>query len=115
MHREKRHSHNRRLHSSIFSANGYYSQTAIPPNRPKIEKPLTEMTKEELIARFQGVVARRGTYKIEGNKLTRRDMANTTPNLEGTDQVQVFRIEGDVLILGNTDPADKALDAMSAF
>ena len=72
-----------------------------------MDKPVKDMTKEELVARFDNVIARRGTYKVEGNKLTRRDVVHTNPTTEGTDGVQTFRIEGDVLILGNTDPVNK--------
>lgn len=91
----------------VFTGNGYFSQSAIPTGRPKINKPLKDMTKEELLARFANVLARRGTYKIDGNKLTRRDIAHTDPNQEGMDAIQTFRIEADVVILGNTDPANK--------
>jgi hypothetical protein len=91
-----------------MTANGYFSQVAIPRGRPKVDKPVKDMTREELVARFDNVIARRGTYKVEGNKHTRRDVVHTDPKTEGTEAVQTFRIEGDVLVLGNTDPANKA-------
>jgi hypothetical protein len=94
----------------MFSANGYFSGVTVPSGRPKITKPVREMTREELLARFERVVARRGTYRIEGNKLLRHDVTNINPNVEGTDAVQVFRIEGDILIIGNADPKSKAED-----
>ncbi len=37
----------------IFSADGYFSQTVIPTGRNKLKKPLEDMTKEELLNRFQ--------------------------------------------------------------
>ena len=37
---------------TVFSADGFYSQTAIPTGRAKLDKPLTEYTKEELFSRF---------------------------------------------------------------
>jgi hypothetical protein len=52
--------------SVIFSANGYFSQTGLPAGRPKLNKELGAMTKEELLARFQHVDAWRGTYTIVG-------------------------------------------------
>jgi len=92
----------------ILSADGFFSQTAIPSGRPKVDKPLQELTKDELISRFNQVVGRRGTYTIVGNRLTRHDIANTNPSGEGGEQIQLFRIEGDLLILTTPDPASKA-------
>jgi hypothetical protein len=43
---------------------------------------------------------------VSGNTLTRRIISHTNPNLEGTEFVQEFRIEGDLLIL--TTPGSKA-------
>jgi len=84
---------------AIYSANGYFSQIGIPTGRPRIAKPLGEMAKEELIARFRNVIAWRGTYRVSGDTLTRRAVAHTDPMDEGSDLVQRFRITGDTLIL----------------
>ncbi len=83
----------------LFSADGHYSQTTIPAGREKLNKPLQEMTKEELLNRFVGVRAVYGTYTVTGNKLTRKNITLTNPNDEGKDFIQMFRFEGDVLIL----------------
>jgi hypothetical protein len=91
----------------IISANGYYSQISIPTGRPKVDKPLAQMTKEELVARFDRVEARRGRYTVKGNVLTRRYDAGADPNQEGTEAGQLFRIEGDMLILSSADPKQK--------
>jgi len=91
----------------IMTADGFFSQTAIPTGRPKSTKPLRDMTKEELLARFNNVVGRHGTYSVSGNRLTRHDLSNTNPNNEGMSQVQLFKIEGDVLILSNPDTTKK--------
>ncbi len=88
----------------IFSADGFFSQSSIPTGRPKIDKPLDQMTKEELVQRFNRLETRRGTYTISGNRLTRKNIASSNPDQEGTDQVQLFRIEGDMLILLSADP-----------
>jgi Lipocalin-like domain len=90
----------------IFSADGYYSQTVIPTGRNKLKKPLEDMTKEELLNRFQLLFAWRGTYTVSGNTLTRRIISHSNPNVEGTELAQEFRIEGDLLIL--TVPGSKA-------
>jgi hypothetical protein len=92
---------------AIYSANGYFSQTAIPTGRPTIDKSLTDMTKEELLARFQGVSASHGTYTVSGNRLTRKSLTNITPTLEGAELIQVFRIAGDTLILTSPNPASR--------
>jgi hypothetical protein len=91
----------------IMTSDGFYSQTAIPTGRPKNSKPLKDMTKDELLARFNNIVARRGTFTVSGNRLTRTDVAHTDPNTEGMSQVQLFKIEGDVLILTNPDTTKK--------
>jgi len=90
----------------IFSADGYYSQTVIPTGRNKLKKPLEDMTKEELLNRFQLLFAWQGTYTVSGNTLTRRIISHSNPNIEGTELVQGFRIEGDLLILAG--PGSKA-------
>ena len=94
---------------TIYSADGFYSQTAIPTGRPKVTKPLAEYTKEELLARFTNAEARRGRYTISGNTLTRTYVSNLNPNNEaGPPQVQRFRIEGDVLILTSVSPGNRS-------
>jgi len=93
----------------IFSANGYFSQTTLPPGRPKLAKPLQDMTREELLARFQGVQARRGTYAVNGTKLIRIDVATLEPEEAAFELVQEFRVEGDVLTLISTAPNSKAV------
>jgi hypothetical protein len=94
---------------TIFSSNGYYTQIAIPSGRPKVEKPLTDYTKEELLARFNRAEARRGRYTVSGNTLTRTYVATLNPSDEGRDpQVQRFRIEGDVLILTSTTAGNRS-------
>ena len=67
---------------TIFSADGFYSQTAIPTGRPKVTKPLADYTKEELLARFDRAEARRGQYTISGNTLTRTYVSSLNPNSE---------------------------------
>lgn len=92
---------------AIYSANGHFSQIAIPTGRPISDKPLTDMTKEELLVRFQGASASRGTYTISGNRLTRKSLSNLNPAQEGRDLVQVFRLAGDTLILSSPNPASR--------
>jgi hypothetical protein len=94
---------------TIFSADGFYSQTAIPTGRAKVDKPLADYTKEELLARFNRSEARRGKYTVSGNTLTRTYESSLNPSDEGrAPQVQRFRIEGDVLILTSPSPTNKS-------
>ena len=83
----------------IFTADGHYSQNAFPAGREKITKPLKDITKEEILKGLEGATAVYGTYTIAGNKLTRKTIINIDPNREGTELAQMFRFEGDVLIL----------------
>ena len=92
----------------IISADGYYAQTVIPMGRKMVEKALDKMTKEELLDRVQRLIARFGTYRSVGNMLILHDVSHSDPNEEGSEKVQMFRIEGDVLILTNPVPGDKA-------
>ena len=91
----------------LFSADGHYSQTTIPAGREKLDKPLQEMTKEELLNRFDGVRATYGAYTIAGNKLARKYITILNPNEEGKDMVQIFRFEGDTLILTSATAENK--------
>jgi hypothetical protein len=89
----------------IFSNDGFFTMTILPADRPKSDKPLRELTKDELIVRYERLVARRGPYRIEGNRLIRNDAAHHNPNLVGRDVIDLWRIEGDTLIL--SDPKGK--------
>jgi hypothetical protein len=83
----------------LFSADGHFAQTVTPSGRPKSDKPLQDMTREELLARFQGLQARFGAYTVAGDRLTRRNIAHVNPGAEGSQETQVFRIDHDLLIL----------------
>jgi hypothetical protein len=91
----------------IFSADGHFTQIAIPTGRAKVNKPVDQMTREELVARFNRVEARGGSYTVAGNRLTRKNERHGDPNQEGTDAVQLFRVEGDTLVLSSADPKQK--------
>jgi hypothetical protein len=93
---------------TIFTADGFWSQMIIPPHRPKIDKPLEQLTKEELIARFGQMEARYGTYKISGNRITAVQVANGDPNREGSITVQLFRLDGDILVFSNPQNKNEA-------
>ena len=83
----------------IFAADGHYSQTGFPTGREKVKKPVKEMTREELVDRFDGVLSSYGTYTVTGSKLTRTVLQHLNPASQGTDIIQEFRLEGDTLRL----------------
>jgi len=94
---------------TIFAADGFYAQIAIPANRPKVSKPLADHTKDELLNRFRNVEARRGRYTVKGDTLTRTYVASVNPNSEGQPaQAQRFRIDGEVLILTSLAAGNKS-------
>jgi len=94
---------------TVFTADGFYSQIAIPTGRSKVDKPLAGYTKEELLGRFDRAEARRGHYTVSGNTLTRTYDMTLNPNDEGrAPQVQRFRIEGGMLVLTSPSPTNKS-------
>jgi hypothetical protein len=86
----------------VFSAEGHFAQASNPAGREKLDKPMKEMTKEELLNRFEFIQSSYGDYSIGGNVLTRKQISNANPNSEGKDFSQRFRFEGDLLILNST-------------
>ena len=91
----------------IFGGDGYYMSSALPADRPKVNKPLAEMSREELLARFAEVRVQRGVYSVSGDRLITQRLASLDPNEESARIVRVFRIEGDVLTFNAPDPALK--------
>lgn len=85
---------------AIFSADGRFMQTAVFTGRKKDKKAIKDMSKEELLERYERVVVRYGTYKLSGDKLVRKDLFHSDPNTEGRETDQTIRFEGDMIILG---------------
>ena len=95
----------------LFGPDGQFAQAVLPANRPKLdparlaeaeerhESGIARMTREELLARFEHVQAAHGTYTVSGNVVSRKHLADLDPNLEGTEEIQEFRIDGGALIL----------------
>jgi hypothetical protein len=92
----------------IFSADGHYAQVGIPSGRAKLNKPLQDLTKEELLNIFAGVNCHYGSYAVTGTTLTRKYLSQTNPNLEGTEIKQTWKIEGELLILSGTTNKSEA-------
>jgi hypothetical protein len=73
----------------------------IPPGRTKIDKPVEQLSREELVERFGKIEARYGIYSISGDRLTSIQKSNANPNLEGSVINQIVRMDGEILVLRN--------------
>lgn len=89
------------MHTSflIFSPDGFYSATNMDRGRPKLDRPTAELSRDELLARFASVVARRGRYTVSGDTVTRHIDAHSEPSLEGLADREAFSWRGDTLVL----------------
>ena len=85
----------------IFS-DGYYVQFTAAAGRAKIDTPRTQMTKEQLVER-SNMQGQYGTYRVAGNKVTRKIVSAAAPNNEGREVMAEFRVEGDTLIVTGTN------------
>lgn len=85
----------------LIYRDGHYVQFAAAANRAKGNTPRPEMTKEQLVERYN-LQGQYGTYRVAGNKLTRRSISAALPDNEGRETTSDFRIEGDTLIVTAT-------------
>jgi hypothetical protein len=85
----------------LIYRDGHYVQFAAAANRAKGNTPRAEMTKEQLVERYN-LQGQYGTYRVAGNKLTRRTISAALPDNEGRENASDFRIEGDTLIVTAT-------------
>lgn len=95
----------------LLGEDRWFSQTHLPKGRERIGKPMEEFTKEDFLKAFKNVGAARGTYTVEGNKFTRKHVADIDPNLVGSEQVREFSLEGDTLTLRGSEPAGVKVEA----
>ena len=91
----------------MVSEEGYFIYTAIPSNRPKVNKPLDQLTREELLDRFRGVSVRRGTWTMSGNRWSNIELGTENPNIEGREVVRIWKIEHNELVLSSPDVKNK--------
>lgn len=91
----------------INTADGHFSVIQVATNRPKLNKELSQMTRDELSKQLEGLNVRGGTYTISGNRVTRHYTVSLSPIRENTDDVFVYKIDGDALMLTFADPTDK--------
>jgi hypothetical protein len=83
----------------ILGEDGWFSQTQLPTGRKPAGKPLEQFTVDDYVKSYGGVGAARGTYSVDGDRLTRKHVADIDPGLVGhTDNAQ-FTLEGETLTL----------------
>jgi len=80
---------------------GYYSLTNASEGRRKIDKPVAQMTREELLDRFRSLQVQDGTYETIGpNRIRLKRRISQFPENHGTEQVMEWSIDAkDVLSL----------------
>jgi hypothetical protein len=97
-----------------FGSDGYWSMMEMPDDRPKIDKPLDQLTAQDLLSRFDKVEGGQGTWTVKadgspdgspyGSIVTRRHFVNIAPGGEGSNQDRLCWFEGDILALVGTGP-----------
>jgi hypothetical protein len=87
-----------------FGADGYWSMMEMPDDRPKIDKPLEQLTVKELFTRFDKVEGGQGTWtiKADGSIVTRRHVVNIAPGGENNNQDRLCWFEDETLALVGT-------------
>jgi hypothetical protein len=85
----------------MLMIDGHFAQFAAAAKRAKGNTPREQMTKEQLVERYN-LQGQYGTYRVAGNKLTRKTISAAAPDNEGRENTSDFRIEGDVMIITST-------------
>lgn len=88
-------------HMRRMFLDGYYSLTNASEGRRKIDKPVAQMTREELLDRFRSLQVQDGTYQAAGpNRILLKRRVSQFPENHGTEQVMEWSIDAnDVLSL----------------
>jgi hypothetical protein len=74
---------------------GYYSLTNASEGRRKVDKPVAQMTREELLDRFRSLQVQDGTYEVVGpNRILLKRRISQFPENHGTEQVMEWSIDG---------------------
>ncbi len=81
-----------------FGSDGYWSMIEMP-ERPKIDKPLEQLTAKELWKRFESVDGGYGTWMIKGDVVTRRHLVNIGAGGENNSQDRSCIFENEILAL----------------
>jgi hypothetical protein len=79
---------------------GYYSLSNAAGGRQPLTKPVPEMTKEELLDRFQSLQVQDGTYEVVApNRILIKRRVSQFPQNHNTEQVMEWKVTGDQLSL----------------
>jgi hypothetical protein len=93
----------------IIFSDGYFVQFRAAANRAKIQVPREQMTKEQLLERYN-IQGQYGTYRISAGRLVRKTLVAADPNNEGREGASDFRVERDVLIISNRNAQGQTLE-----
>jgi hypothetical protein len=81
-------------HMRRMFLDGYYSLTNASEGRRKVDKPVAQMTREELIDRFRSLQVQDGTYEVIGsNQIRLKRRVSQFPENHGTEQVMEWGID----------------------
>ena len=81
-------------HMRRMFIDGYYSLTNASEGRRKIDKPVAQMTREELLDRFRSLQVQDGTYQVTGpNRILLKRRVSQFPENHGTEQVMEWSID----------------------
>lgn len=81
-------------HMRRMFIDGYYSLTNASEGRPRNDKPVAEMTREELLDRFRSLQVQDGTYEVTGpNTIRLKRRISQFPENHGTEQVMEWSID----------------------
>jgi hypothetical protein len=81
-------------HMRRMFLDGYYSLTNASEGRRKVDKPVAEMTREELLDRFRSLQVQDGTYEVIGsNQIRLKRRVSQFPENHGTEQVMEWGID----------------------
>ena len=86
----------------VVYSNGHYAQFRAAPSRAKLDVPREKMTRDQLLER-SNMQGQYGTYRVAGNKLTRRIVSAADPSNEGREAVAEFKIDGDTMTVFGTN------------
>lgn len=94
----------------LIYSDGHYVQFTAAANRAKGNTPRAQMTKEQLIERYN-LQGQYGTYRVAGSKLTRKIISAAAPDNEGRESTTDFRTEGDMLIVVSKNADGQSTEA----
>ena len=97
----------------IFFGDGHYSVMLVNAPRPlePEDTPRSELSYEQMLAAYDPFTANAGTYELDGATVTMRpSVALSARFMSGVDATYEYRIEGNKLILTNTnDDGDRTI------